>query len=120
MVFPEPNQSNTEEETTDVSLITGALRACSTSSSEIINGTSESSSLVPRNQTLTVANTNTAGIESEAMLNSSCGSNSATFLRKSLIYANTEYDPDLFVLQHHFWLAVVGRGWSPIWGRRQW
>ncbi|RXN17345.1 diphthamide biosynthesis 2 [Labeo rohita] len=58
--FPEPDQSATEEETTDVSLITGALRTCSTTSSEIINGTSESSSLVLRNQTLTVANTNTA------------------------------------------------------------
>lgn len=60
VVFPEPNQSTTEEETTDVSLITGALRACSTTSSEIINGTLGASSLVPRNQTLTVANTNTA------------------------------------------------------------
>uniref|UniRef100_A0A9J7XG29 2-(3-amino-3-carboxypropyl)histidine synthase subunit 2 n=1 Tax=Cyprinus carpio carpio TaxID=630221 RepID=A0A9J7XG29_CYPCA len=58
--FPEPDQSAIGEETTDVSLITGALRTCSTTSSEIINGTSESSSLVPRNQTLTVANTNTA------------------------------------------------------------
>ncbi|XP_077085359.1 2-(3-amino-3-carboxypropyl)histidine synthase subunit 2 [Siphateles boraxobius] len=59
VVFPEPNESVIEEENTDVSLITGALRACSTTSSEIINGT-ESSSLVPRNQTFTVANTNTA------------------------------------------------------------
>ncbi|XP_056104397.1 2-(3-amino-3-carboxypropyl)histidine synthase subunit 2 [Rhinichthys klamathensis goyatoka] len=59
VVFPEPNESVIEEESTDVSLITGALRACSTTSSEIINGT-VSSSLVPRNQTLTVANTNTA------------------------------------------------------------
>ncbi|XP_067294383.1 2-(3-amino-3-carboxypropyl)histidine synthase subunit 2 [Pseudorasbora parva] len=58
VVFPEPSQSVIEEEATDVSLITGALRACSTTSSEI-NGTSESS-LVLRNQTLTVANTNTA------------------------------------------------------------
>ncbi|XP_043100522.1 2-(3-amino-3-carboxypropyl)histidine synthase subunit 2 isoform X2 [Puntigrus tetrazona] len=58
--FPERDPSAIEEETTDVSLITGALRTCSTTSLEIINGTSESSSLVPRNQTLTVANTNTA------------------------------------------------------------
>lgn len=78
MGFPEPDQSATEEETTDVSLITGALRTCSTTSSEIINGTSESCSLVPRNKTLTVANTNTAGIESEAVLNCSCSSNSST------------------------------------------
>lgn len=57
----EPNQSNKEEETTDVSLITGALRTTSfTTSLEIINDTLQSSSLVPRNQTLTVANTNTA------------------------------------------------------------
>lgn len=93
MVFPEPNESVIEEESTDVSLITGALRVCSTTSSEIINDT-ESSSLVPRNQTLTVANTNTAGIESEAILNcsSNCGSNSATFLIKRLIHANAEYN----------------------------
>ncbi|XP_016135503.1 2-(3-amino-3-carboxypropyl)histidine synthase subunit 2 isoform X2 [Sinocyclocheilus grahami] len=58
--FPQQDQSAIEEETTDVSLITGALRTCSTTSSEIMNGRSESSSLVPRNQTFTVANTNTA------------------------------------------------------------
>ncbi|KAA0723521.1 2-(3-amino-3-carboxypropyl)histidine synthase subunit 2 [Triplophysa tibetana] len=59
--FPEPNQSNNEEETTDVSLITGALRTTNfTTSSEIIDGTLQSTSLVPRNETLTVANTNTA------------------------------------------------------------
>lgn len=119
MVFPEPNESAIEEECTDVSLITGALRACSTSSSSEIITFTESSSLVPRNQTLTVANTNTAGIESEAILNCSCGINSATFLIKRLIHANAEYNQDLFVLQHHFWLAVVGRDWSPNWGRRQ-
>lgn len=53
--LPEPNQSNNEEETTDVSLITGALRT-----SGLTSCTLQSSSLVPRNQTLTVANTNTA------------------------------------------------------------
>lgn len=57
--FPEPSQSATEEETTDVSLITGALRSCSTNSSEMMHN-SETSSLVLRNQTLTVANTNAA------------------------------------------------------------
>jgi len=117
VVFPEPNESVIEEESTDISLITGALRACSTASSEKING-AVSSSLVPRNQTLTVANTNTAGIESDAILNCSCGSNLITFLIKHLTHANAEYNQDLFVLQHHFWLAVVGRDWSPNWGRR--
>ncbi|XP_051572701.1 2-(3-amino-3-carboxypropyl)histidine synthase subunit 2-like [Myxocyprinus asiaticus] len=59
--FREPNQSTNEEETTDVSLITGALRtSCSTNSSKIINGTLVLSSIVPKNQSLTVANTNTA------------------------------------------------------------
>lgn len=66
MGLPEPNQSDDEEETTDVSLITGALRTTSfTTLDEMINGTLQSSSLVPRNQTLTVANTNTAGTEPE-------------------------------------------------------
>lgn len=78
MGFPEPDQSAIEEDTPDVSLITGALRTCSTISSEIINGASESFSLVPRNQTLTMANTNTAGIETEAALNCICCSNSST------------------------------------------
>ncbi|XP_056611625.1 2-(3-amino-3-carboxypropyl)histidine synthase subunit 2 [Triplophysa dalaica] len=59
--LPEPNQSNNEEETTDVSLITGALRTTNfTTSSEITDGTLQSTSLVPRNESLTVANTNTA------------------------------------------------------------
>ncbi|XP_051960338.1 2-(3-amino-3-carboxypropyl)histidine synthase subunit 2-like [Xyrauchen texanus] len=58
--IPEQNQS-TNEETTDVSLITGALRtSCFTNSSEIKNDTSDSSSLVLRNQSLTVANANNA------------------------------------------------------------
>ncbi len=78
MGFPELDKSAIDEETTDVSLITGALRTCSTTSSEIRNGTSESFSLIPRNQNLTVANTNTAGIESEAALNCICCSNSST------------------------------------------
>ncbi|MCI4377642.1 hypothetical protein PGIGA_G00205710 [Pangasianodon gigas] len=58
--FPESDQS-TNDDTTDVSLITGALRtSCLRSSSEPTDGSSLSSSVVVRNQTLTVANTNTA------------------------------------------------------------
>lgn len=58
--FPESEQS-TNDDTTDVSLITGALRASSLrSSSEPTDGAPLSSSVVVRNQTLTVANTNTA------------------------------------------------------------
>ncbi|XP_060787688.1 2-(3-amino-3-carboxypropyl)histidine synthase subunit 2 [Neoarius graeffei] len=58
--FPESDQS-TNDETTDVSLITGALRtSCLRSSSEPRDGSSWSSSVVVRNQTLTVANMNTA------------------------------------------------------------
>ncbi|XP_026792758.3 2-(3-amino-3-carboxypropyl)histidine synthase subunit 2 [Pangasianodon hypophthalmus] len=58
--FPESDQS-TNDDTTDVSLITGALRtSCLRSSSEPADGSSFSSSVVIRNQTLTVANTNTA------------------------------------------------------------
>lgn len=61
MDFPESDQS-TNDETTDVSLITGALRtSCLRSSSEPRDGSSWSSSVVVRNQTLTVANMNTAG-----------------------------------------------------------
>lgn len=61
MNFPESDQS-TNDDTTDVSLITGALRtSCLRSSSEPSDGSSLSSSVVVRNQTLTVANTNTAG-----------------------------------------------------------
>lgn len=61
--FPESEQS-TNDDTTDVSLITGALRASSLrSSSEPTDGAPLSSSVVVRNQTLTVANTNTAGNE---------------------------------------------------------
>lgn len=68
MGLPEPNQSNNEEETTDVSLITGALRTTNfPTSSEITNGTLQSTSLVPRNESLTVANTNTAGTEPECV-----------------------------------------------------
>lgn len=63
MDFPESEQS-TNDDTTDVSLITGALRASSLrSSSEPTDGAPLSSSVVVRNQTLTVANTNTAGNE---------------------------------------------------------
>ncbi|KAI4886990.1 hypothetical protein NFI96_023484 [Prochilodus magdalenae] len=59
--FPEPDESTNEEDTTDVSLITGALRtSCLRSSAEPTGGSSASSSLVARNQTLTVANTNAA------------------------------------------------------------
>ncbi|XP_066537802.1 2-(3-amino-3-carboxypropyl)histidine synthase subunit 2 [Hoplias malabaricus] len=60
--FPELDESTKEEDTTDVSLITGALRtSCLRSSTETTNGPSaSSSSLVIRNQTLTVANTSTA------------------------------------------------------------
>lgn len=50
-----------EETVTDVSLITGALRATGLQSSEQAESESQSSSLVPRNQTMTVANANTAG-----------------------------------------------------------
>ncbi|XP_072544167.1 2-(3-amino-3-carboxypropyl)histidine synthase subunit 2 [Salminus brasiliensis] len=58
--FPEPDESTNEEDSTDVSLITGALRSsCLRSSSELASASS-ASSLVIRNQTLTVANTNTA------------------------------------------------------------
>lgn len=49
-----------EETVTDVSLITGALRATGLQSSEQAESESQSSSLVPRNQTMTVANANTA------------------------------------------------------------
>ncbi|KAL7876251.1 hypothetical protein AOLI_G00112140 [Acnodon oligacanthus] len=55
--FPEPDEAANEEDTTDVSLITGALR---TSYLCPADGSSAPSSLVIRNQTLTVANTNTA------------------------------------------------------------
>ncbi|XP_026875167.2 2-(3-amino-3-carboxypropyl)histidine synthase subunit 2 [Electrophorus electricus] len=59
--FPKPDASATEEDVTDVSLITGALRSSRlNSSSELPKVSSPSSSLVVRNQTLTVANTNTA------------------------------------------------------------
>uniref|UniRef100_W5KIG8 2-(3-amino-3-carboxypropyl)histidine synthase subunit 2 n=1 Tax=Astyanax mexicanus TaxID=7994 RepID=W5KIG8_ASTMX len=58
--FPEPDESANEEDSTDVSLITGALRSsCLRSSSEPANASS-ASSLVIRNQTLTVANANPA------------------------------------------------------------
>lgn len=64
MNFPEPDQATNEENTADVSLITGALRtSCLRSSSDPANGSSTSSSLVIRNQTLTMANTSTAGTE---------------------------------------------------------
>ncbi|XP_030635991.1 2-(3-amino-3-carboxypropyl)histidine synthase subunit 2 [Chanos chanos] len=54
--FSDPDAN---EEMTDVSLITGALRT-SGLRSELENGTPQSSSVVLRNQTLTVANANTA------------------------------------------------------------
>lgn len=61
--FPESDQA-TSDDMTDVSLITGALRtSCLRSSSEPTDGSLLSSSVVVRNQTLTVANTNTAGKE---------------------------------------------------------
>lgn len=63
MAFPESDQRGNDD-TTDVSLITGALRtSCLRSSSESTDGSSVASSVVIRNQTLTVANTNTAGKE---------------------------------------------------------
>lgn len=65
VAFPD----STNDDTTDVSLITGALRSsCLRSSSEQTSGSSSTSSVAVRNQTLTVANTNTAGKE----LKSSC------------------------------------------------
>ncbi|KAI5104089.1 2-(3-amino-3-carboxypropyl)histidine synthase subunit 2 [Silurus meridionalis] len=58
--FPESDHS-TNDDTTDVSLITGALRSsCLRSSPEPTDGSSSSSSVVVRNQTLTMANTNAA------------------------------------------------------------
>lgn len=61
MDFPESDQA-TNDDTTDVSLITGALRtSCLGSSAEATDVSSSSCSVVVRNQTLTVANTNTAG-----------------------------------------------------------
>ncbi|XP_027025268.2 2-(3-amino-3-carboxypropyl)histidine synthase subunit 2 [Tachysurus fulvidraco] len=60
VAFPVSDQC-TNDDTTDVSLITGALRtSCLRSSSEATDGSSLSSSVVIRNQTLTVASTNTA------------------------------------------------------------
>lgn len=62
MDFPESDQA-TYDDTTDVSLITGALRtSCLRPSSEPTDSSS-SSSVVVRNQTLTVGITNTAGTE---------------------------------------------------------
>lgn len=58
MDFPD----STNDDTTDVSLITGALRtSCLQSTSEQTSGSSWTSSVALRNPTLTVANTNTAG-----------------------------------------------------------
>ncbi|XP_076840859.1 2-(3-amino-3-carboxypropyl)histidine synthase subunit 2 [Brachyhypopomus gauderio] len=57
--FPNPDKSANDEDVTDVSLITGALRSSCLNSSDLPN-TSSSSSLVVRNQTLTIANTSTA------------------------------------------------------------
>ncbi|KAF7706174.1 hypothetical protein HF521_019428 [Silurus meridionalis] len=58
--FTESDHS-TNDDTTDVSLITGALRSsCLRSSPEPTDGSSSSSSVVVRNQTLTMANTNAA------------------------------------------------------------
>ncbi|KAL2085634.1 hypothetical protein ACEWY4_018954 [Coilia grayii] len=51
-----------EEAITDVSLITGALRATGLQTSEQTEAESQSSSLVPRNQTMTVATANTAAV----------------------------------------------------------
>ncbi|KAG7330001.1 hypothetical protein KOW79_006223 [Hemibagrus wyckioides] len=60
VAFPESDQCGNDD-TTDVSLITGALRtSCLRSSSKSTDGSSLASSVVIRNQTLTVANTNTA------------------------------------------------------------
>ncbi|MBN3302346.1 DPH2 synthase, partial [Amia calva] len=56
--FPSPD-ADPDSDSTDVSLITGALRSSSLSSSEP-HVTVPGSSLVQRNQTLTVAQTNTA------------------------------------------------------------
>lgn len=57
--FPDDQSAN--DDTADVSLITGALRtSCLRSSSKSTDGLPSSSSVVIRNQTLTVANTNTA------------------------------------------------------------
>lgn len=59
--FPESDQA-TNDIMTDVSLITGALRtSCLQSYSEPTDSSSLTSSVVVRNQTLTVANTSTAG-----------------------------------------------------------
>lgn len=67
MDFPESDQS-ANDDTTDVSLITGALRtSCLRSSSESTDGSSLPSSVVVRNQTLTLANTNIAGKELEKL-----------------------------------------------------
>ncbi|TSL34573.1 2-(3-amino-3-carboxypropyl)histidine synthase subunit 2 [Bagarius yarrelli] len=58
--FPDSDQS-ANDDSTDVSLITGALRtSCLRSSSKSTDVSPSSSSVMIRNQTLTVANTNTA------------------------------------------------------------
>lgn len=131
MLFAERQE---EDDETDVSLITGALRSSSVANGEPAESP-YGSSVVLRNQTMTVANTNSAGTHWNP---------SYTFLRTvyclvfvitgilqkhkmvNLVLKNSKDEKNsklkcfFHFLQHPFWRVGAGVVWSRSWERRLW